>query len=79
MFPGSGGSDKAPTNKIVGARMREFSFEFSILTEHLKILFFSLVFIEKHKRLSRIRGDLVEFQRIKCRMYSCVSCLSHFL
>ena len=31
----------------------------------MKILFFSLAFIEKHKRLSRIRGELVEFKSIK--------------
>ena len=31
----------------------------------MNILFFSLAFIEKHKRLSRIRGELVEFQSIK--------------
>ena len=31
----------------------------------MKILFFSLAIIEQHKRLSRIRGELVEFRALK--------------
>jgi len=48
------------------SRTRKFSFEVLFLTEHLKILFFSsLASIEQYKRLSRIRGELVEFRALK--------------